>query len=168
MSTASVGTAPRSVALAWAGTACRLLLAGVWIYAGIAKVGDLDASVRVVKAYQILPTTVAEVIGAALPLIEIVLGLLLVIGLTTRAVGVASAALLAVFIAGVASAWARGLRIDCGCFGSGGELGPGESPQYAAEIVRDVVFLAAAVYLIVRPQTRLSLDARLHKTEDRG
>lgn len=144
------------------GTACRLLLAGVWIYAGAAKIADLDASVRAVQAYQILPGPVAEFIGAALPPVEIVLGALLLIGLATRFAAVVSAALLVAFIAGVASAWARGLRIDCGCFGGGGELPAGESPAYLTEIIRDVVSLAAAVYLIARPTSRLSLDRRLH------
>jgi uncharacterized membrane protein YphA (DoxX/SURF4 family) len=165
MSTVATVAGRRSGALAWVGTASRMLLAGVWLYAGASKIGDLDASVRAVKAYQILPAPVAEVVGAALPPVEIALGVLLLVGLATRFAALASAALLAAFIAGVASAWARGLRIDCGCFGGGGELPPGESPAYLAEIVRDVLFLAAAVYLIARPASRLSLDGRLHPPE---
>jgi uncharacterized membrane protein YphA (DoxX/SURF4 family) len=166
MTIGTVDRLSRAATIEWVGAACRLVLAGVWIYAGAAKFGDLGASVRAVKAYQILPAGVAEVVGAALPLVEIALGVLLLVGLATRLAAAASAVLLLAFIAGVASAWARGLRIDCGCFGSGGELAPGESPQYAVEIVRDVGFLAAAAFLLVWPRTRLSLDTRVHEREE--
>ena len=56
----------------------------------------------------------------------------------------------------MASAAARGLSIDCGCFGGGGPVPPGQT-AYAAEIVRDLGLLAAAGWLVARPQSRLSL-----------
>jgi uncharacterized membrane protein YphA (DoxX/SURF4 family) len=104
---------------------------------------------------------IARVIGAALPLVEIALGVLLLIGLATRLAGSIATFLLVVFITGISSAWARGLSIDCGCFGSGGQLGAGQSPNYGPEIVRDLAFLALAVFLIIYPRTHLSLDSWL-------
>jgi hypothetical protein len=65
-----------------------------------------------------------------------------------------------VFIAGVTQAWARGLSIDCGCFGGGGTVAPGAT-AYLQEIVRDVGFLAMAAWLVARPHSLLSMDARL-------
>lgn len=140
---------------------CRLLLTGVWLYAGGSKVGDLDASVRAVKAYQLLPSAVAELVGAALPLVEIGLGLLLLLGMATRLAAAVSALLLAAFTAGIASAWARGLRIDCGCFGGGGELAADQTPSYGFELGRDLFLLAAAGVLLWLPRTRWSLDGAL-------
>ena len=58
-----------------------------------------------------------------------------------------------VFIAGIASAWARGLAIDCGCFGSGGQLADGQDPGYLPEILRDLGFLALAGFLLIWPRT---------------
>jgi len=145
----------------WLGTAARLILAGVWIAAGASKVGDLAASGRAVNAYQLMPFDVAQVVGATLPLVEIVLGVLLLVGFATRLAAAASAALLVVFVAGITSAWVRGLSIDCGCFGGGGQLEAGQSPSYGPEIARDVAFLALALFLIVFPRTRFSLDALL-------
>lgn len=139
-------------------TGCRLLLAGVWLYAGGSKVGDLDGSVRAVKAYRLLPATVAESVGAGLPLLEIGLGLLLLLGIATRLTAATSVVLLAAFVAGIASAWARGLRIDCGCFGSGGTLAGAATPQYQLELARDGLFLAAAAVLLARPRTPWSVD----------
>jgi uncharacterized membrane protein YphA (DoxX/SURF4 family) len=100
-----------------------------------------------------------------LPFVELALGVLLLIGLATRVVAGISAVLLLVFIAGIASAWARGLSIDCGCFGSGGELAAGQSPTYGPEILRDVGFLILAAFLLVWPLTRLSVDSFLERSE---
>jgi hypothetical protein len=77
----------------------------------------------------------------------------------TRFVAGVSAVLLVVFIAGIVSAWSRGLAIDCGCFGSGGQLAAGQGPTYGTEILRDLGFLALAGLLLWRPWTRFSIDA---------
>ncbi|MGC5050462.1 MauE/DoxX family redox-associated membrane protein [Micromonospora sp. DT48] len=145
----------------WLGLAVRLGLAAVWLWAGWSKVGDLAASGRAVNAYQILPYDVAMAVGAALPFVELALGVLLVLGLATRLVAGVSAALLLVFIAGIASAWSRGLAIDCGCFGVGGELPAGETPSYLPEILRDIGFLALAGFLLIWPRTAVSVDGAL-------
>ncbi|MEU4338196.1 MauE/DoxX family redox-associated membrane protein [Micromonospora lupini] len=145
----------------WLSTAARLGLAAVWLVAGASKVGDLAASGRAVNAYQVLPYDVATVVGAALPFVELALGVLLVIGLATRLSAAISVALLLVFIAGISSAWARGLAIDCGCFGSGGQLAEGQAPSYLPEILRDLGFLVLAGFLVIWPRTPVSVDGWL-------
>lgn len=147
----------------WLGTLARLGLAAVWLVAGGTKVGDLAASGRAVNAYDVMPYDVAKVVGAALPFVEIALGLLLLAGLATRVAAGISAALLVVFIAGIASAWARGLQIDCGCFGSGGQLAAGQSPTYGPEIMRDLGFLVLAGFLLIYPLTRWSVDSWMER-----
>jgi uncharacterized membrane protein YphA (DoxX/SURF4 family) len=145
----------------WLSTAARLILAGVFLYAGAAKVGDLAASGRAVSAYQLLPADLARVVGAVLPFVELVLGVLLLAGLATRLAAVVAATLLVVFVAGIVSAWARGLAIDCGCFGGGGQLAAGQRPSYGPEVARDVALLLAALFLAVFARTRFSLDGLL-------
>ena len=122
--------------LSWIGTLARLVLGGVFVVAGALKVDDPDASVRAVQAYRLLPTGVAEVVGYTLPAVEIGIGLLLLAGLMTRIAAAAALVLLVAFVIGVSSAWARGLSIDCGCFGGGGEVAPGAT-RYVEELVRD-------------------------------
>ncbi|MEU8610392.1 MauE/DoxX family redox-associated membrane protein [Actinoplanes sp. NPDC048791] len=145
----------------WISTAARLGLAAVWLVAGGLKVGDLAASGRAVNAYDLFPYEVAKVIGAAQPFLEIALGLLLLAGLAVRLSAGISAGLLVIFIAGIISAWARGLQIDCGCFSTGGELGAGQTPQYTWDLVRDAGFLLLAGILLWRPRTRYSIDGVL-------
>ncbi len=150
-----------SALVPWLATAARLVLAGVWLAAGIGKVTDLDGSIRAVHAYQLTPYEVSVIIGAALPWVELVLAALLLAGLATRVAAAVSSLLLTGFVAGIASAWARGLSIDCGCFGGGGELEPGVDPGYHLTLARDAGLLLLAVFLVIYPISKLSVDAWL-------
>lgn len=163
--------AGRAVAVVpWLATVARLVLGTVWIVAGTLKIGDPAASVRAVRAYRLLPEPAVQIVGAGLPAAELVLGVLLIVGLGVRAGAALSALLLAAFVVGIAAAWARGLQIDCGCFGGGGELGPGQEPSYGIELARDAGLLALAALLVWRPRSRLAADGWLFGTdrEERG
>ncbi len=142
------------------GLLARLVLGGVVLVAGLLKVGQLETSARAVRAYQLLPYDVAGYVGYALPVLEVAVGLLLVLGLFTRASAVVGGLLMVVFILGIASAWARGLSIDCGCFGQGGTIAAAQT-QYPQEIARDVGLLACAAWLVRRPRTLLALEGLL-------
>ena len=145
----------------WISTVARLGLAAVFLIAGGLKVGDLAASGRAVNAYDLMSYDTAKIVGAVQPFLEIALGLLLLIGLAMRLSAGIAAVLLLIFIAGIASAWARGLQIDCGCFSKGGELAGGRTAEYGLEILRDAGFLILAGILLVKPRTRYSLDGLL-------
>lgn len=148
----------------WLALLGRLLLAGVFAVAGALKLPDPDASVRAVRAYRLLPDTGAELVGHGLPVLEVALAVVLLLGLAVRLSAALSAALLVVFVAGIVSVAARGLSIDCGCFGGGGDVAPGAT-RYAAEIVRDSLLLVVALALVARPRSRWSLDSLITGTE---
>jgi|SRR4051812_31532934 uncharacterized membrane protein YphA (DoxX/SURF4 family) len=154
-------SARSAAAWPWISTVARLGLAAVFLIAGGLKVGDLAASGRAVNAYDLMSYDTAKVVGAVQPFLEIALGLLLLAGLAVRLSAAIAAVLLVVFIAGIASAWARGLQIDCGCFSKGGELTGGRTAEYGLEILRDLGFLVLAVTLLVKPRTKYSLDGLL-------
>jgi uncharacterized membrane protein YphA (DoxX/SURF4 family) len=134
------------------GTVARVGLAAVFLVSGVLKAIDPDGTYVAVRAYDVLPKPGVAVVAATLPWLEIVLGLLLLAGTATRLAAVASTVLLLLFIAGVTQAWARGLSIDCGCFGGGGTVEPGQT-TYGLELLRDAGFLLLAGWLIVRPRT---------------
>lgn len=140
----------------------RLLLAGVLAAAGLAKAVDLPSSVRAVRAYRLLPEGIVEVVAHGLPFLEIGVAVLLLLGVATRLAAIVTAVLLLAFTAGIASAAARGLTIDCGCFGGGGEVG---DTHYASEIARDVALLGLACLVALAAPGRLALDHRLARPE---
>jgi uncharacterized membrane protein YphA (DoxX/SURF4 family) len=146
------------------GLVARLVLGGVLLVAGLLKVTKPEVSARAVQAYQLLPFDLATYVGYGLPILEVVLGALLVLGLFTRTAAAVSGVLLVVFIIGIASAWARGLNIDCGCFGEGGTIDPSQT-RYLEEILRDVGLVLCAAWLVIRPRTAYSLERTLFGNE---
>ncbi len=145
----------------WLSTAARLLLAGVFLAAGSPKLVDPEGTVRSVRAFEILPEALVRPFAYGLPMLELLLALLLLVGLGTRLAGAVSAVLMLVFLGGIASAWVRGLSIDCGCFGNVGTAVPDPVPGYVRDILRDLLFLGAALLLVVRPRSRFALDGVL-------
>ncbi|MFL6106922.1 MAG: DoxX family protein [Marmoricola sp.] len=144
----------------WIGLLARLVVGGVWLWAGVLKVGDPASSVSAVRAYQLLPYDLAETVGRVLPVLEVVLGAAVLLGLVTRVSGAVSVLLQLAFIIGISSVWARGISISCGCFGDGG-ADPNAISSYPLEIARDVALLLASAYLVWRPRTALSADSVL-------
>ena len=150
----------RAALVSWAATFARLLVGGVFVVAGALKLPDPAAAVRAVRAYQLLPEGLVAPSAFGLPAVEIAVGLALILGVFVRTAALASAVLLVVFIGGVGSAWARGLQIDCGCFGNGGQVAAGQT-AYPWEIARDVGLLALALALARWPRSRLALGTVL-------
>lgn len=144
----------------WLTFAARLILGGVLLAAGLLKVGALQSSVDAVRAYQIVPWDVAEVVGVALPIIEIIVGVLLIVGAFTRWASLVGALLMLAFIIGISSVWARGINIDCGCFGGGGQVDPSQT-NYVWELLRDTGLLVLGAWAVWRPSSPLSVDAWL-------
>jgi uncharacterized membrane protein YphA (DoxX/SURF4 family) len=150
----------------WVGLLARLVVGIVDVWAGLAKFPDPAANVRQVRAFQILPEAVVPTVGHALPAVELIVGTALILGLLTRAFAVIGALFYIAFIIGIAAAWARGLEINCGCFGSRG-VPADPQRQYAIDIARDIGLLLCCVWLIVWPRTRLALDNLLFPHHER-
>lgn len=134
----------------------RLGLAAVWLISGGIKFLDPVQTKIAVRAYQLLPESLVGPVAIAMPLVEIVLGLLLLVGLAVRASAAVSVLMLVVLIGVIISVWARGLSIDCGCFGGGGAADV-DSWDYLSEILRDIGFLALALWLCFFPRSPLAL-----------
>jgi uncharacterized membrane protein YphA (DoxX/SURF4 family) len=129
---------------------------------GALKIGELTSSVRAVKAYRLFGPEVAEFVGYVQPPLLMVVGTLLILGLFTRIAAIVAALVMVAFIIGIASVWARGLNIDCGCFSAGGDReGAINYYEYGREIFRDVILLGVAAWLAVRPASAWSVDELL-------
>ena len=144
----------------WLTFVFRLVLGGVLLVAGALKVTDPYSSATSVRAYQILPVDLANLLGFILPFAEVAIGIFLIVGIWVRLNAIAGGALMIMFIIAIGQAWARGISLDCGCFGKGGLLDTDELPvwNYTLEIARDIVLAAFAVYIYRFPQGKLGFD----------
>ena len=121
----------------------RTILGGLFIYAGWLKIADPVLFAGSVAAYKILPPFGNYLVAATLPWVEFLCGLLLVLGVRTRAGATIVLLMNLVFTVALASAIIRGLDIDCGCFRQGG---PKTTPWSA--LLRDLALMAGTVALL--------------------
>jgi uncharacterized membrane protein YphA (DoxX/SURF4 family) len=159
VSVETIGTRPTRLMLRaaqpWATLVVRLGLAFVWLSYGYHKALNPDATVVAVRAYRILPEALVRPFAYALPFVEIVLGLLILVGFAIRFSGIISSLLIVMFMIGIISVWARGYTISCGCNGGGGDA---TTSDYPLELLRDAGYLVMSLWLVVFPRSRLAFD----------
>ncbi|MBV9455753.1 MAG: DoxX family membrane protein [Rubrobacter sp.] len=138
----------------------RLVLGGLFLYAGAAKVFDPGGLASSIRGYELsLPEWFVSLSAHSLPLLEILLGLYLVVGLFTRTAAWVANLLTILFTLALLQGALRGLEIDCGCFGSTA----GGSTNLWMDVVRDLGFLVVGLQLAYAPPGKFSLDARLRQ-----
>lgn len=135
----------------------RVVIGGIFLVAGAAKVGHAAEFAVEIAGFRLLPSGVIAPLALGLPLLEIVLGACLVLGVFTRTAGWIAVAVFAVFDLAIASAVVRGMSISCGCFG------PNDASVTTwGEVARDAVFIVLALAVALRPPGTLALDNRLN------
>jgi len=123
--------------------ALRLVLAAVFIYAAYTKLRQPWLLFALsIDSYQLLPQWAVLTVARTLPWLELLVGLLLVSGFGLRYVALVTSAQLVIFLAVMLRAYAKGLGIDCGCFGAG------EALTYKT-LIRDGLLTAGAIVLTV-------------------
>ena len=95
-----------------------MILAFVFIYAGIIKIVDADSFSQSVYNYKLLPDVTVNIIAVVLPWIELCTGLLLLFGISVKENSFLITGMLMIFIFAIAISLLRGLNIECGCFGT--------------------------------------------------
>ncbi|MDO5065894.1 MAG: DoxX family membrane protein [Propionibacteriaceae bacterium] len=151
----------------WVGLIARIIPGIVFVYAGATKVVDMEAFRANILAYQLVGWDMAQVLSITLPVLEIAAGLLLLGGLFTRWAAAAIFVMLLMFMGGIAWVWSQGINIDCGCFGTGGEVDASET-QYPLKMAENLGMAALCGWLILRPQSAFSLDRALFGTPTRS
>ncbi|MDR0536248.1 MAG: DoxX family membrane protein [Puniceicoccales bacterium] len=136
------------------GIACflRISMAIVFLYAGLAKIGDTETFAWSIRGYDLPLWGLEDWVARILPVFEIVCALALFLRPLRRLALLSLGVLCLVFLFVLAQAALRGLSVDCGCFGAGGgheKTLPEDfdATDIALAIVRDVFFLGALVWL---------------------
>jgi len=122
----------------------RWFIAGVFLRAGVVKLGDQADFRAAVANYELLPLRFVVPVATALPLAEIAGGVLLAAGILTAPAAILLGLLLAVFAVAIAINLARGRTFDCGCSGS-------STPSRISwrHVVVDLVLAAGAALVAV-------------------
>jgi len=96
----------------------RIVLGGLFVYAGAAKaLTPLDFAQNI-RNYQLVGQSLSFIAALILPWLEILAGAFLVLGIWRRGAALVVSALLVFFIALTVVTMVRGLDVDCGCFGA--------------------------------------------------
>jgi peroxiredoxin len=121
----------------------RLVLAGVFLVAGVAKLADRRGSVQAMRDFGV-PERLAAPLGTALPIAEIAVAVLLIPTATARWGALGALALLLAFVAGIGVNLARGNTPDCHCFGQ-----LHSEPAGWSTLIRNGILSAVAAFLLV-------------------
>jgi uncharacterized membrane protein YphA (DoxX/SURF4 family) len=119
----------------------RIALGGIFCYAAWTKLSTPWALFAMsIDSYHVLPMKYVEIVARTLPWFELLIGVLLIAGVFLRSAALATTALLGVFFGLMVRAYATGMEINCGCFGTG-------DPISWKTLLRDGSMLGAALVL---------------------
>jgi uncharacterized membrane protein YphA (DoxX/SURF4 family) len=120
-----------------------LIVAGIFIYAGVLKVLDPVQFANDIDNYKILPWPISVALAFYLPWLEIFCGLGLIFRFLYRGALTILTALILVFTLATVAAKVRGLDITCGCFGHASQ-----NWSFPAHLVTNLILLAMVIFLL--------------------
>jgi uncharacterized membrane protein YphA (DoxX/SURF4 family) len=135
--------------------AARLYLGAIFVLASWHKIADPGAFAVDIATYQILPLVLVNPMAIVLPWVEMVAGLMLIVGFRTRAAALLIGAMMLMFTVAIAVAVSKGLDMSCGCFAS---QGTAEDPISWRTILRDGSWLALALYVLLLDRAPWGID----------
>jgi len=107
----------RRMALHGVAWACRLVVAGLFLYAAGIKIGDPTAFARDIRGYELFPEIATNALAYLLPWLELASAVLLIVGCWRREARLLILAMLVGFTALKVIALGMGHDLNCGCFG---------------------------------------------------
>lgn len=129
----------------------RLIVAAVFIYAAYDKVWRPAEFAQAVAVYELIPIWMVNASSAILAWLELIIGILLVLGIAIRAAALWTSGLLVFFIGLMIYAELTGAGYDCGCFPGGGHAAGYEIA------LRDLAFLVPSLWLVFIPGRWLAI-----------
>jgi uncharacterized membrane protein YphA (DoxX/SURF4 family) len=100
----------------WLTIRVQLALGAIFVIAAIPKIADPPSFAHMIYNYRLVPASLINISALAMPWIELLAGLALILGVWKAAARNVTGILLAVFIIAISINLARDNAIDCGCF----------------------------------------------------
>ena len=149
----------------WLDLVFRIFLGGVFIAAAIPKILDVEAFAISIATYQVLPLALVNLQAVVLPWLELITGVLLIVGLRTKAQALVINGMLVMFIVAIYLAMSRGIQAQCGCFGAEAEAAMNELTW--KKIIEDTGWLLIGLYILLGNPNRFSLDTLIARRRRR-
>ncbi len=140
----------------WLSLTARLVVGFVFIAAAVDKIAVPDAFAKSISNYQIVPISLLHLIALTLPWVELLSGILLVMGVRLRANSAIAGALLIVFIAAVSWALLNDYNINCGCFAQSADAP--SHPVGIPKIIENTGMLILCIYIFFFPVPSFTLE----------
>ncbi len=128
----------------------RLVVGGVFIWAGLLKILDPLEFAQNIANYRVFSPDLSLLTAIVLPWLEILCGVLVIFGIFRSASSLLLSGLLAAFLVLIMVTIFRGLDVDCGCFGS-----LGRHVDYRL-LLTDIVLLYLTLNIFVSSLSRRS------------
>ena len=139
----------------------RLLVGGVFIYAGAVKAWETQNFASDLRHYAIIPwSDLVLLLAVYVPWVEVCAGLAVVSRRLYLGGLIAILGMMLIFTGALTSAWARGLDISCGCFGKDKES---IRTNFPALLGRDLGILIGALILLGAEARRVDKPAPREK-----
>jgi uncharacterized membrane protein YphA (DoxX/SURF4 family) len=147
----------------WLAVPARWYLGTLFVDAAWHKIASPSSFALDVATYDILPLALVNPTAITLPWIEAVAGVLLLLGLRTRAAAILVSGMMTLFLIALALALGRGLDMSCGCFASQGAK---EDPISSLTVARDLAWLALSLLVLVADRGLIGLDRWLEREKE--
>jgi uncharacterized membrane protein YphA (DoxX/SURF4 family) len=142
----------------------RIVLGGIFIIAGLAKISDPVRFLITIRYFQISPDIINPFLAIYIPWLEFILGLFIMLGILHRTSSLILSCLNGIFTLAILSVIIRGIEIDCGCFGLLADiLKIPDMADYKA-IIRNLIFISMGISIFKIKNTVLSIENYLKKT----
>jgi uncharacterized membrane protein YphA (DoxX/SURF4 family) len=135
------------IAVGWIG---RLVVGGVFLFAGVHKLLAPDAFAQDIANYQVFPHWTWNLAAAIVPIAEVLGALALLTDFKRRAAAIVLGALNVAFIALIVSVIWRGIDLSCGCFGAAAEANTVGWPM----LLRDLALMLAIAAAYLPPERK--------------
>jgi len=139
----------------------RLIVGGIFLISGLAKIADPVRFLLTLREFQLLPNALESFLAVYLPWLEFLLGLCIVVGILHRTASLMIAGLNGAFIIAIGSVMARGIEVDCGCFGLLADALHLPDMADGKAIVRNLVLMAMCLHIFRSEATGWTMERYL-------
>jgi putative oxidoreductase len=145
----------------WLAVPVRLYLGGLFIAACVHKIGHPASFAVDVATYRLLPLSTINLFAVIVPWVELMVGLMLVLGIRVRAAALVTSGLMASFMIALGWALVQGLDMSCGCFAS--QAAAEYDPISWRTMLRDATWLALGLYVMCLDHQPLGVESLARK-----